>query len=726
MKLNKTRLAVAMGLSLIATSSYSAENTLDIEKKESLDNQKGRYSEALYVSANGNTVLGQITEDGGEYRLFRWTKSAGIVGLGTLKSDNSGSVTTNGMSKDGAVIIGYSDTDDNQGNAFRWTEKTGMVSLNTAGHSYAQSVSDDGNIIAGQMTTAEDDQISSTAFIWTENTGMRSLGTLRSDNLGTSDTNGISADGSTIVGDSSIDSGATNAFRWTEKTGMVGLGTLKTDQSGNSFANGASANGSAVVGSSDTDNGEGNAFRWTEKTGMVGLGTLRADKSGSSDADFLSADGSVVVGAADTDYNGVQQAFRWTEKTGILSLGSLKADQSGSSEVLSMTADASVIVGGSYMDNDDSNAFRWTEKTGMVGLGTLRADNSGVSTAYDVSADGLVVVGDASTDDGDIHAALWKIKGSATDPEITIIDKVNSSRAMSRTAKHGFEVLDFYQSSLDNLTNSRCQLGQDDYCVGLFTQYDNLRDNNRVATGLYSALRLPAENWAVGAAINFANNTTLADNYDTRGNNRPAVGLFTRYQQNSNNDGLYADLSASYLSQGLRITRDALKNTESGEGNATIKGYQARLSVGYGIPITAQTQLLPEMALIHKKINRSSYTESKNAEFPAQYDRMGNKRTDLELGMNINYDLNEMFRLDGKIGTNIKLNSDRDAFVGYIPYVGAYSYDNGAERTVTPYALAGLNINMTKNSTVRTFVSWQQTDYKHDSAHAGLNYSYHW
>nr|WP_282553136.1 hypothetical protein [Providencia stuartii] len=61
--------------------------------------------------------------------LFRWTEKSGLVSLGTLKSDNSGSISTNGISKNGSVIIGYSETDDGQGNAFRWTEKTGIQSL---------------------------------------------------------------------------------------------------------------------------------------------------------------------------------------------------------------------------------------------------------------------------------------------------------------------------------------------------------------------------------------------------------------------------------------------------------------------------------------------------------------------------------------------------------------------------------------------------------------------
>ncbi|HBO23910.1 MAG TPA: autotransporter outer membrane beta-barrel domain-containing protein, partial [Providencia sp.] len=313
-----------------------------------------------------------------------------------------------------------------------------------------------------------------------------------------------------------------------------------------------------------------------------------------------------------------------------------------------------------------------------------------------------------------------------TKPEIVVVDATNSSRAMARTAERGFKVLDFYQSKLNNLSYSRCQLGDSNYCVGIFSEYNNVSDNHQVATGLYSTLRLPVENWTVGAAVNFANSTTLSDNYDTRGSNQPAVGLFTRYQQNRNNNGFYADISASYLNQDVSISRDTLKNTENGKGDATVKGYQARLSIGYGIPVTNQTQIQPEIALTHKKISRSGYTEHQNAEFAAKYGRMGNERTDLQLGMNFKHEFNEMLNLDGSIGSDFKLNSERDAFNGYISHIGAYSYDKGDERNVSPYASLGINMNVTKNSTIRASTKWQQTAYEHDGVQGVLSYSYYW
>lgn len=96
------------------------------------------------------------------------------------------------------------------------------------------------------------------------------------------------------------------------------------------------------------------------------------------------------------------------------------------------------------------------------------------------------------------------------------------------------------------------------------------------------------------------------------------------------------------------------------------------------------------------------------------------------MGVSAEHQLNETVQLDGNLGATVKLHSERDAFTGRIPYIGAYAYDAGDERTVSPYVSAGINISVTKNSTVRANVGWQQTDYRHDAASIGVSYSYHW
>ncbi|NCQ71015.1 MAG: PEP-CTERM sorting domain-containing protein [Microcystis aeruginosa W13-15] len=264
--------------------------------------------------------------------------------------------------------------------------------------SRATGVSADGSVVVGQSSVTSGNE----AFRWTQATGMVGLGYLPGGSASVAW--GVSADGSVVVGDSNSDLNSiiSEAFRWTQATGMVGLGYLPGGELFSS-ASGVSADGSVVVGSSYTANGN-EAFRWTQATGMVELGDLAG-------VTFLlrgfgprvSADGSVVVGSSNSDFD----AYRWTQATGTVGLGNLEWASSGGASGVS--SDGSVVVG--YSTNYSSlEAFRWTQQTGMVGLGDLLSSvdttSRFFSIASGVSGDGSVVVGDSQSVNGQ-EAFIW-------------------------------------------------------------------------------------------------------------------------------------------------------------------------------------------------------------------------------------------------------------------------------------------------------------------------------
>ena len=128
---------------------------------------------------------------------------------------------------------------------------------------------------------------------------------------------GVSADGSVVVGyNDTVVMGASGmssseeAFRWTRSGGMVGLGFLSGDK--HSHAHGVSADGSVVVGYSTVSPSGVQAFRWTQAGGMVCLCNLPSRKM--SKAHGVSADGTVVVGYS---FDNGQEAFRWTQSGGM-------------------------------------------------------------------------------------------------------------------------------------------------------------------------------------------------------------------------------------------------------------------------------------------------------------------------------------------------------------------------------------------------------------------------
>jgi probable HAF family extracellular repeat protein len=215
-----------------------------------------------------------------------------------------------------------------------------------------------------------------------------------------SEANGVSADGSVVVGRSDSASGQ-EAFRWTAGGGMVGLGDLPGGAFG-SVANGVSGDGAVVVGYGNSASGN-EAFRWSALGGMVGLGDL-PDGLFDSYASGASGDGAVIVGYGNSASG--YEAFRWTVAGGMVGLGDLPGGNfySGASGV---SSDGAVVVGYSSAASG-REAFRWTAGGGMIGLGKLPGGFNSFATG--VSGDGAVVVGYGNSTSGQ-EAFLWTAGG---------------------------------------------------------------------------------------------------------------------------------------------------------------------------------------------------------------------------------------------------------------------------------------------------------------------------
>jgi probable HAF family extracellular repeat protein len=381
-------------------------------------------SNAASVSADGSTVVGWSNYDFlGNAEAFRWTAATGMVGLGTIPNPATPYIGTfvSGVSGDGSTVfgVGYAASPDFSTisfEAFIWTPATGLVALGglpgappqywtSSPYSEPSGVSADGSTVVGDANNAQNRD---EAFVWRASTGMVGLGTL--PGFTDSSATGVSGDGSTVVGTVHNAQGSQEAFVWRAATGMVGLGTLPGFTS--SMATGVSGDGSTVVG--HNLNAQGNApqvFIWTAATGMVGLGTLPGFTS--SMATGISGDGSTVVGSV---YNaqGFQEAFVWTAATGMVGLGYLPGDVS--SAAAGVSRDGSRVVGWSINVNQSYvlealEAFVWTAATGLVRLGFL----PGATTSYatGVSADGSTVVG---TSGNQAFVLQLQLSPALTDP----------------------------------------------------------------------------------------------------------------------------------------------------------------------------------------------------------------------------------------------------------------------------------------------------------------------
>ncbi len=218
--------------------------------------------------------------------------------------------------------------------------------------------------------------------------------------------NGVSGDGSTVVGTSHSSSSQNSfeAFRWTESGGMVGLGTLGPGAP-KSTANAASFDGSVIVGRADTSLALADRapYRWTAQTGMVAL-TDSLGQARGGEAHDVSGDGAVIAGVHITDI-GENEAFRWTAANGVVGLGWLPTD-SNDSFAFGISGDGSVVVGCSNSGTQGVAPFVWSQGPGMVSLGDVPG---GIfyAIAWDVSADGEWVVGNARATVNNDESFIW-------------------------------------------------------------------------------------------------------------------------------------------------------------------------------------------------------------------------------------------------------------------------------------------------------------------------------
>jgi probable HAF family extracellular repeat protein len=263
---------------------------------------------ALGISGDGNVIVGYGWVSSSNQEAFRWTVTGGYQLLGDL---GSGTSVADAASFDGSVVVGQSPPKGAIFGSFRWTAGQGMTAVPVG---YPNAVTDDGTMAAGGNS-------------WWKTSGQTgNFGTCTSNQIPLSmvdlSANGSVAAGSGPGGHDMFGQAAANAYRSTPTGNCQDIDPVFNR---NSDASGISADGSTIVGEAQNVNpqfvlGAYRAFRWTAATGMVDLGTLGGGNL-LSNATAASRDGSVVVGYSLTNsFSSSDHAFIWTAKTGMLDL----------------------------------------------------------------------------------------------------------------------------------------------------------------------------------------------------------------------------------------------------------------------------------------------------------------------------------------------------------------------------------------------------------------------
>ena len=280
------------------------------------------------------------------------------------------------ISGDGTTVVGGR-------HSFVWKQSTGMVPIPGV---QAQAVSYDGSVVVGIT-----DWVPTEAYMWTSSGGFSVLGDLPGGDVECWP-QGVSADGSVVVGHGSTDAGV-ETWRWTQATGIVSLGRMSAHDTA---AQGISADGSVIVGYAIVPYVGDSAWRWTEQSGYVSIGRGRAYG--------VSSDGSTIVGQTSQT-----AAMIWTESTGQQVIGALPGFTY--SQFSDVSADGAIAVGASYISSSNPEAMILDAENGLRSLEEVLTTVCGLDLAgwelgftTGISDDGTTIVGIGTDPSGQSQA----------------------------------------------------------------------------------------------------------------------------------------------------------------------------------------------------------------------------------------------------------------------------------------------------------------------------------
>jgi probable HAF family extracellular repeat protein len=314
-----------------------------------------------------------------------------------IELDRRSDALPNAVNPTGTVLVGkFADV-----GGFYWMPTTGAIDL---GGGLATGVSADGATIVGGAPPRPAVQ---NAAIWQRGMEWRLLGSFPNAvpcDLSLSLANGVSRDGSVVVGGAYNGCTVFHAFRWQESTGVVDLGSSVAGRP--SRADAVSGDGRVVVGYQERSDSLRQGARWVDgrqellqgPAGPVGI------------AAAANRDGSIVTGAScRLALFEDQDAWVWTATGGVECLPPPARRELGpgtpkvSTRASAMSDDGRVIGGGQTVAGltEDSLAVVWIDRRPVYLKDLLRAN--GVPDAFetwfrtgeitDISPDGRVLVG---------------------------------------------------------------------------------------------------------------------------------------------------------------------------------------------------------------------------------------------------------------------------------------------------------------------------------------------
>lgn len=295
---------------------------------------------ARAISTSGHVIVGSSTATAHAGLLpVTWTDGGAATQLPLFSGKNDGEALA--TSANGSVVVGFCSS-LGVPIAISWTNGGAAVSLGALGGfpwTVARGVSGDGSVIAGISWTGAGG--TGRAVTWTSGGAPVALTSLF-PGLGADiadAANGVSGDGTIVVGSSMSGTGWRHAVSWTNGGAPVDLGSLAGDIE--AVAIGISSDGTTIVGYSFHVGGPFKAVAWINGGSPIDLGFVGSDTRAQAYA--ASSDGSTITGFSSVGGTGPWEAAYWDGSAHGLT--NLAGANDANVAAYGISGDASIIVG---------------------------------------------------------------------------------------------------------------------------------------------------------------------------------------------------------------------------------------------------------------------------------------------------------------------------------------------------------------------------------------------
>lgn len=379
------------------------------------------------VSDAGHVVgASTLAGDHWPHRAFLWTRSGGMVYLGTLGGSESVALDVNAAGQ----VTGWSRTHgDVQVHAFFWSAGTGMIDLGTLGGAYAMpnAINASGQVA---VTSTRSDGLSA-AFVWSPDGTKAEINPATGVLTAVADLN----DAGQAVGSWTDPQGVSRSYVWHRSSGMTDLGVF-----GGTAALAFRINASGgVLGSFTRSDGVDRAFVWTAAAGMTDLGAL-AGTAAYTYAYDINRYGTVVGRSLGSD--SLEHGFVWTAARGMQDVDTWIQNLPADLETTPVRAisDSGVMIA--------SGALLLSPTATAPVVGEVLVDDplaAGRSAGFSASF--------TDPDSGDIHTALWSW-GDGSPNSVGAVSESAGTGSVSAT--HSFAAAGVYNVTL-TITDSSGQ-----------------------------------------------------------------------------------------------------------------------------------------------------------------------------------------------------------------------------------------------------------------------------